>query len=66
MIELTVEGATCGGCVKSIEKAISQVTGVETVAFDLESKQARIEGNADQQLVIDAIEMAGFDVVENN
>lgn len=64
MLELTVDGATCGGCVKSIEKAVSQVAGVTSVSFDLESKLAKVVGEADKAQVVDAIEMAGFDVVE--
>lgn len=64
MIELTVEGATCNGCVKSIEKAVSQVAGVETVEFSLETKLAKVNGSADKDDIVDAIEMAGFDVVD--
>lgn len=63
MLEITVEGATCGGCVRSIEKAVSQVSGVTSVNFDLETKLARVDGDAEKRQVIDAIEMAGFDVV---
>lgn len=66
MIELKVEGATCGGCVSSIEKAVSQLTGVDSVSFNLETKLAKIEGTVAHSDVIDAIEMAGFDVVAND
>ena len=45
MIELTVSGATCKGCVKSIEKAVSLVDGVTSVHFDLDSGIAQIDGN---------------------
>jgi copper chaperone len=64
MIELTVEGATCNGCVKSIEKAVSQVAGVDEVEFSLDTKLAKVSGSADKEAVVDAIEMAGFDVVD--
>lgn len=64
MLEITVEGATCGGCVKSIEKAVSQVSGVTSVNFDLDSKLAKVDGDADKAQIVDAIEMAGFDVVD--
>ncbi|EAR09983.1 heavy-metal-associated domain-containing protein [Reinekea blandensis] len=63
MLTLKVDGATCGGCVKSIEKAVSQVAGVESVSFDLDTKLAQVDGQADKAQVVDAIEMAGFDVV---
>lgn len=64
MIELKIDGATCNGCVKSIEKALTQVKGVEGVSFSLETKLAQITGNADKEALIEAVEMAGFDVLE--
>ena len=63
MITLKIEGATCGGCAKSIEKAINQVTGVSSVAFSLDTQLAQIEGTADHEQLVDAIESAGFDVI---
>jgi copper chaperone len=66
MIELKVEGATCGGCVSSIEKAVGQVSGVVSVSFDLSNKLAKVEGSINEAEVIDAIELAGFDVVLDN
>ncbi|TCS37121.1 heavy-metal-associated domain-containing protein [Reinekea marinisedimentorum] len=65
MIELKIEGATCNGCVKSIEKALTQVKGVEGVSFSLETKLAQITGNADKEALTEAVEMAGFDVIES-
>jgi copper chaperone len=64
MIELKVEGATCGGCVSSIEKAVTQLPGVDSVSFNLETKLAKVEGSIEQSDVIEAIEMAGFDVID--
>lgn len=63
MMTIKVDGATCQGCVKSIEKALAQVEGVQSATFDLESKLATVEGTDNQQAVVDAIEMAGFDVI---
>jgi len=63
MIELKVEGATCQGCVKSIEKAVGQVTGVTKVSYDLDTKIAKVEGTDNLPAVTEAIEMAGFDIV---
>ncbi|ATX78202.1 MAG: heavy-metal-associated domain-containing protein [Reinekea forsetii] len=62
MIELTVSGATCQGCVKSIEKAVSLVDGVTSVHFDLDSGIAQIDGNDNIEQLTDAIEAAGFEV----
>lgn len=63
MIELNIEGATCNGCVKSIEKALTQVKGVESVSFSLETNIAQISGTASKDALIEAVDMAGFDVV---
>ncbi|MDX1343712.1 MAG: heavy metal-associated domain-containing protein [Reinekea sp.] len=64
MIELKIEGATCQGCVNSIEKAIRQVNGVDEVHFSLETKIAQVQGSADKQALADAVEDAGFDVID--
>lgn len=65
MIELKIDGATCQGCVKSIEKAIQQVSGVESVSFSLETKIAVVQGNADAMAINSAVENAGFDVIND-
>jgi copper chaperone len=65
MIELKIDGASCNGCVKSIENALSQVKGVETVSFSLDSKIATISGMASVDELSEAVEMAGFDVVKD-
>ncbi|MFQ3231780.1 heavy-metal-associated domain-containing protein [Reinekea sp.] len=66
MISIKIEGATCQGCVKSIKNAIGQVAGVNSVAFDLETKIAKVEGSVSLDTLNDAVEGAGFDVVESN
>jgi copper chaperone len=65
MIEIIIEGATCGGCVKSIEKSISQAMGVESVAFNLDTKVATVKSTASIKEISEAIENAGFDVLSN-
>ena len=63
MNKFRIDGATCGGCVKSIEKAISQVAGVEAVEFSLETKEAVVTGSAEFKAITDAVEGAGFDIL---
>lgn len=63
MIELKIDGATCQGCVNSIEKSIALVSGVASVKFDLDSKLAKIDGNPEMDAVVDAVETAGFEVL---
>lgn len=65
-LELKVEGMTCAGCVRSIEKKLSTVAGVESARVDLGTGKATIEyddtrAQADQ--LIGAVEQIGFHAV---
>ena len=67
--ELTVpiEGMTCGGCARSIKRALEPLPGVEAVEVTLEPGQARLQiapGTTDRERVVQAIYDAGFDVPE--
>ncbi len=64
MIELQVEGATCGGCVKSIENAVSRLDGISSVSFDLETGLLKVDGTVNKEQVEEAVTLAGFEVVE--
>lgn len=44
-IELTVEGMTCGSCVKHVKQALQAVPGVVHVEVDLLSGRARVQGD---------------------
>ncbi len=64
-VELKVDGMTCGGCVKSIQNALSNRDGVSKAEADLESKTVSIEFDAgiiQRDGLVKAIEDAGFDV----
>jgi copper chaperone len=62
-IEIKVEGMTCGGCVRSVEKKLSNVAGVASVRVNLEAGKATVEyddsrARVDQLLA--AVEQIGF------
>jgi len=64
-VQLKVEGMTCGGCVKSIQNALSSRDGVAKAEANLEAKLVTVE--FDPALIqraglVEAIEDAGFDV----
>ena len=64
-VQLKVEGMTCGGCVKSIQNALSARDGVADTQADLDSKTVTIEfdpARIQKDGLIAAIEDAGFDV----
>ncbi|QED26368.1 heavy-metal-associated domain-containing protein [Microvenator marinus] len=63
-MELHVDGMTCGGCVRSVQRVIAKQTGIEAekVTVDLESKSARFEGNPpDTEKLVEALKAAGFE-----
>ena len=60
---LKVEGMTCGHCKMRTEKALLEVSGVESVTVDLEGKEAIVTGGADREKLVQAVEDAGYSVV---
>lgn len=61
---INVEGMTCGGCVKSVDSAVSQLQGVQSVDVDLEGNKASVTYDASivaVEAIVEAIEDAGFD-----
>jgi copper chaperone len=63
MLKLKVAGMTCGGCVKSVERAVTAAAPGAKVTVDLASGEVTIDGAASRQAVVTAIEDAGYDVV---
>jgi copper chaperone CopZ len=62
-LELKVEGMTCDGCVRSVERKLSKVAGVESARVDLGAGKATVEyddsqARADQ--LIAAVEQIGY------
>lgn len=56
----TVSKMKCGGCVANAEQAIRGLPGVEAVKVDLAAKSVVVRGNADPQVVIDALTRIGY------
>ena len=63
MLKLKVAGMTCGGCVKSVERAVAAAAPGAKVTVDLKSGEVAIDGTAPKQAIVTAIEDAGYDVV---
>jgi copper chaperone CopZ len=64
-ITMTIEGMTCAGCVRSVEKALAAVDGLRAVAVDLAIGKAVIEAipGSDPKRFLAAVEDAGYDAV---
>ena len=41
--QFSVKGMTCGNCVRHVEKALRGVSGVSSVAVDLDNQQATVQ-----------------------
>jgi copper chaperone len=64
-IKLTVQGMTCGGCVKSVERILRAIDGVQHVQVSLENGSANVEYDAKKtnaKAFKLAIEDAGYEV----
>ena len=62
--EFAVRGMHCGGCVKSVTRAVSQVPGVQAVEVSLEKGAASVQYDAAAvapAAIVAAIEAAGFE-----
>jgi copper chaperone len=62
---IRIEGMTCGGCVKSVTRALTALPGVPKAEVSLEKAQAVIDfdpAKVSQTQLVQAIEDAGFSV----
>ena len=60
-LTLTVDGMACDGCEANVEDALAEVAGVERAAADHESGRVTVEGTADTDAIVEAINEAGYD-----
>ncbi|WP_313691835.1 heavy-metal-associated domain-containing protein [Halorarum halobium] len=58
---ITVEGMSCGGCERTVEDALADVPGVEAVSVDRTTDSAAVEGDADADSLVNAVEDAGYE-----
>lgn len=57
-VELQLSGLSCGHCTESTRKALEAVPGV--IAADVTLDSAKVYGKVDAQILIDAVEQAGY------
>ena len=61
-ITLNVPGMHCGHCKAAVEEEVSQVSGVESVVADLDSKRVTVHGEQlDDAALRAAVEEAGYE-----
>jgi copper chaperone len=59
-IQLKVPGMACGGCGKTITKAVQSIDPTAEVQTDPKTKQVTVESNASESSVREAIAAAGY------
>lgn len=63
MIELKVQGMTCGGCVNSVTRAVKNLDAAAEVKVDLATKRVSVNGKVSEQDLIRALDDAGYEAV---
>ncbi|WP_020406068.1 heavy metal translocating P-type ATPase [Hahella ganghwensis] len=58
--QLNITGAKCAGCVRKIEQALETVKGVNKASVNFADRTAEVEGDADSDQLICAIEEIGY------
>ncbi len=61
-MHLSIEGMTCGGCVRHVERALRKVPGVTAVSVELSAGAAQVTTSdpSGAQALLDAVERAGY------
>jgi P-type Cu+ transporter len=60
-IRLSIMGMSCAGCVSTVEGALATVPGVVSVSVNFADHSAMVKGNADPDLLKQAVVSAGYD-----
>lgn len=67
VISLPIDGMTCASCVGSVESALKEVPGVDSVSVNLATEKASIMAHAaiDRAKLVQAVENVGYSVPGN-
>lgn len=57
---LNIDGMTCEHCVTAVKGALERTPGVESAEVDLDAGKATVEGAAEVQLLLQAVENEGY------
>lgn len=59
-IRLAITGMTCASCVKSVQKALERVQGVDTASVNFATHTAQVFGHVDAATLMAAVDAAGY------
>ena len=60
MDKYNITGMSCAACQAHVEKAVSKVSGVESVSVSLLTNSMGVEGSASSEAIVKAVEDAGY------
>ena len=63
MATINIKGMSCKHCVNSTKEALEKLPGIKDVEVNLEKAEAKYSGDIDPQLIKEAIERIGFEIV---
>ena len=66
MPTIAVSGLGCEGCEEIAETAVGEVRGVDAASADHETGEVSYEGDAEEDDIAEAIEFAGYELVDEN
>jgi len=55
-----IQGMTCGGCARHVEKALRAVAGVSDVVMDVAQGTATVQGEAAEDALAASVASAGY------
>ncbi|WP_424019934.1 heavy-metal-associated domain-containing protein [Halorientalis pallida] len=58
---ITVEGMSCEHCERTVSEALEGVDGVTAVSVDRETATATVDGDAEVESLVEAVEAAGYE-----
>jgi copper ion binding protein len=63
---ILIEGMSCNHCTGRVERALNEIDGVNVESMSVDEKNAVItlEREIDEKLIRDAVDDAGYDVIE--
>lgn len=60
MTQLEITGMTCDHCQRAVTSALESVEGVQSASVDLDKGMAQVEGSADLEALVAAVEEEGY------
>ncbi|MVX63673.1 heavy metal transport/detoxification protein [Clostridium chromiireducens] len=62
--KISIEGMSCEHCVAHVKDALEGIDGVSSIEVSLEGKYATVETDVNDEILKEAIEEEGYDVVK--